>query len=195
MAETFLEAVAVTPRVQAMYDEDMAEDGYVGNSTRLWAYQPQTLEHLSDLMTEALQPSGLTLRQRGILITAAASTLGDSCCSLAWGGKLAGAVDAGFAAAVLAGHDTGLTEREATLAAWDRQVAKDPNATIARDVQQLRDVGFSDPQIFSITLYISLRLAFSTVNDALGVHPEPQLLAALPPEVTTTVNYGRAPQN
>ena len=47
-------------------------------------------QRLFELMSEAFKPSGLTFRQRGILVTAAASTLGDSYCSLAWGGKLAG---------------------------------------------------------------------------------------------------------
>jgi hypothetical protein len=39
-------------------------------------------------MSQAFTASGLSFRQRGILVTAAASALGDSYCSLAWGGKL-----------------------------------------------------------------------------------------------------------
>jgi len=35
-----------------------------------------------------MSKSGLTFRQCGILVTAAASAFGDSYCSLAWGGKL-----------------------------------------------------------------------------------------------------------
>ena len=194
MTGSFLENPAMTPRVQALYDEDTAADGYVSNSTQLWAYQPDTTDRLSDLMTEALAPAGLSFRQRGIIIAAAVSTLGDSCCSLAWGGKLADAADTDVAAGVLAGHDTGLTEQEAVLASWARQVVQDPNATTAADVQKLRDVGLSDPQIFAVTLFVSLRLAFSTVNDALGVHPEPELVASLPSDVVTTVNYGRPPR-
>jgi pimeloyl-ACP methyl ester carboxylesterase len=53
--------------VQALYDEDLADTGYVWNVSRLWAHQPDTLEQLFGLMSEAFTPSGLNLRQRGIL--------------------------------------------------------------------------------------------------------------------------------
>ena len=83
----------MTPSAQALYDEDIADGGFVWNVSRLWGYQPETMEHLFDLMSEAFTPSGLSFRQRGILVAATASTLGDSYCSLAWGGKLAGMLD------------------------------------------------------------------------------------------------------
>ena len=61
------------------------------------------------------------------------------------------------------------------LAQWARSVATDPNAIEARDVQRLRDAGFDEAQIFAITTFVALRLAFSTVNDALGARPDSQL--------------------
>jgi len=33
----------LTAEAQALYDEDLAEDGYVGSGARLWAYQPQAV--------------------------------------------------------------------------------------------------------------------------------------------------------
>jgi len=63
----------------------------VWNVTKLWAHKPETVARRFELMSQAFRPSGLSFRQRGILVTAAASALGDSYCSLAWGGKLAGA--------------------------------------------------------------------------------------------------------
>jgi hypothetical protein len=99
MTGSFLEEPPVSPQVQALYDEDLADDGYVTNGSRLWAHQPDTVQRLFELMSEAFRPSGLSFRQRGILATAAASTLGDSYCSLAWGGKLAKASDAALAQA------------------------------------------------------------------------------------------------
>ena len=74
--------------MQALYDEDLADGGYIWNLSRLWVHQPEILKRLFELMSQAFTPSGLTFRQRGILVTAAASALGDSYCSLAWGGKL-----------------------------------------------------------------------------------------------------------
>src|ERR1700730_18899183 len=98
MTGSFLEEPSVSPQVQALYDEDLAAGGYVWNVSRLWAHQPDTLNQLFDLMSQAFAPSGLGFRQRGILVSAAASALGDSYCSLAWGGELGQASDAALAA-------------------------------------------------------------------------------------------------
>jgi alkylhydroperoxidase family enzyme len=190
----FLGEPPLTPEAQALYDEDLAEDGYVGSGARLWAYQPEAVRELFALMSRAYRASGLTFRQCAILVTATASTLGDSACSMAWGGKLANASDPALAAAVLTGTDTGLTEQDRALADWARKVVRDPNATTAADVQVLRDCGLDDGQIFAVTTYIAyiaLRLAFSTVNDALGLHPDAQLAQSLPSAILDAVTYGR----
>ena len=82
-----------------LFDDDIAELGFVMNVSRLWAYQPRTLTRLFDLMGGA-SGAELSFRQRGILVTACASTFGDSYCSIAWGSKLANRADAETAAAV-----------------------------------------------------------------------------------------------
>jgi uncharacterized peroxidase-related enzyme len=191
MTGSFLEEPPVSGPVQALYDEDLADDGYVSNVSRLWAHQPETLRRLFEIMSEAFTPSGLAFRQRGILVTAAASALGDSYCSLAWGGKLGNESDAALAAGVLNGSDAGLTGQEKAMAAWARKVATDPNATTPAEIQALRDAGLDDGQIFAITAFVALRLAFATVNDALGAQPDAQLARSLPPQVREAVTYGR----
>ena len=120
-----------------------------------------------------------------------ASAMGDSYCSLAWGNRLAGASDADVAAAVLAGDDSGLDDRERALARWARRVARDPNGTTAQDVEALRAVGYDDGQVQAITAFIALRLAFSTVNDALGAVPDVELNASVDPKVRDVVTWGR----
>jgi uncharacterized peroxidase-related enzyme len=191
MTGSFLEEPQPSPQVQALYDEDLADGDYVWNVSRLWAHQPDTIRALFELMSAAFKPSGLSFRQRGILVTAAASTLGDAYCSLAWGGKLAGVSDADLAAGILNGSDAGLTDQEKAMAAWARKVVRDPNATTPADVQELRDAGLDDEKIFAITAFVALRLAFSTINDALGAQPDAQLAESLPAEVRKAVTYGR----
>jgi uncharacterized peroxidase-related enzyme len=191
MTGSFLEEPPLSPQAQALYDDDLADGGYVWNVSRLWAHQPDTMSGLFDLMSQAFKPSGLSFRQRGILVTAAASALGDSYCSLAWGGKLATASEAALAAGVLNGSDAALTVQEKAMAAWARKVVRDPNATTPADIQELRDSGLDDHQIFAITVFAALRLAFSTINDALGAQPDAQLAESLPPEVREAVTFGR----
>ena len=77
------------------------------------------------------------------------------------------------------------------MAAWARKVARDPNATKPADIQALRDCGLDDGQIFAITAFVALRLAFSTINDSLGAQPDAQLAQSLPREVREAVTYGR----
>jgi uncharacterized peroxidase-related enzyme len=191
MTGSFLNEPPLSAQAQALYDEDLADGGFVWNVSRLWAHQPDTMQQLFELMSGAFRPSGLTFRQRGILVTAAASTLGDSYCSLAWGGKLSKASDAAVAAGVLNGSDGELTDQEKAMAVWARIVARDPNATTPADIQALRDAGLDDGQIFAITTFVALRLAFSTINDALGAQPDAQLAQSLPPEVREAVTWGR----
>jgi SAM-dependent methyltransferase/alkylhydroperoxidase family enzyme len=188
----FLAAPEHTPAAQRLFDDDLGGVGYVTNVSRLWAHSPSMLAGLSDLMGQATRAGSLTSRQRAVLVTATASTLGDSYCSLAWGTKLADAAGPEAAAAAIRGEDEGLDPTEQALAAWARRVVADPNAITAGEVQALRDAGFSEPQIFAITTYVALRLAFSVVNDALGASPDGQLGRSAPELVRSVVNFGRA---
>jgi uncharacterized peroxidase-related enzyme len=188
----FLNVPETTAGAQRMFDEDVAELGYVMNAARLWAYQPATWTGLFTLLREATSADSLSLRQRSILVAACASTFGDSYCSLVWANRLAaGDDDAQTAAGVVHGSDDGLNTGERVMAGWARKVARDPNATTAADVQELRDAGLSDAQIFTVTVFVALRLAFSTVNDALGLPPDAALRSTTPHAILDAVTFGR----
>jgi alkylhydroperoxidase family enzyme len=187
----FLEVPETSADVQRLYAGDVSDLGYVMNLSRVWAHQPTAQDGLSALMGQAVTAGGLTLRQQGILVAACASAMGDSYCSLAWGKRLAGEVGADLAGDVLRGDDDGLDEADGALAGWARQVARDPNGTALADVQALRDAGFDDGQIFAVTLFVALRIAFSTVNDALGALPDPALADSAPAPVRDAVTFGR----
>jgi alkylhydroperoxidase family enzyme len=146
---------------------------------------------LFTLLRRANSADSLSLRQRFILVAACASAFGDSYCSLVWASRLAAAGDAQTAAGVLRGSDDGLNTSERIMAGWARKVARNPNATSAADVQALRGAGFSDAQIFTMTVFVALRLAFSTVNDALGLSPDAALRCTAPGVVLDAVTFGR----
>ena len=165
----FLSAPPHSPAAQRLFDEDLQGTGYVTNVSHLWAHLPSALNGLSDLMGETTRAASLSSTHRAVLVTAAASALGDSYCSMAWGKRLSEATTPEIAAAVIRGGTEGLDDTGQALARWARLVATSPNSISAEDVQSLRDVGFDDPQIFALTAFVALRLAFSTVNDALGV--------------------------
>jgi SAM-dependent methyltransferase/alkylhydroperoxidase family enzyme len=188
---SFLAAAPSTTAAQRLRQDDLDELGYVMNASRLWGHLPATVEGLFELLGQCVKAGRLDMRTRGILVAATASTLGDSYCSLAWGGKLAKAADPDVAASVLAGDDSALSPDERALAAWARTITREPNSTTASDVQALRDAGFDDAQIMAVTVFVALRVAFSTVNDALGAIPDPELVAGLPAAITDAVRWGR----
>ena len=188
---SFLPLPEPAPDVQRLYDEDLEEHGYVMNTSRLWAHQPDAHDRLFELLGQVASAAGLTFRQRGILVTATASTLGDSYCALAWGNRLAGEAGADLAGAVLRGDDSRLDRSERALAGWARRVARDANATTSGDIQALRDAGYDDAQILAVTTFVALRIAFATVNDALGARPDRALGDAVPAAVRDAVTYGR----
>jgi uncharacterized peroxidase-related enzyme len=190
-AAQFLDRADVTEKVQAWFDEDLAELGFVMNASRLWAYQIETMEKLFSLISQVASARPFTFRERGILVAACASARGDSYCSLAWGTKLAAEADAQLAAGVLRGDDGALTEAERAMAAWARRVTTDPNGTSTKDVQELRDAGFCDADIFAMTVYVALRIALSTVNDALGARPDAEYRTLAPAPVRDAVTFGR----
>ncbi|HEX6353335.1 hypothetical protein [Actinophytocola sp.] len=175
----------------SMRDHDVEQVGHVMNLSRTWAHLPTLHTGLFDVMARAAKAASLTFRQRGVLVVACASTLGDSYCSLVWGTKLAKVAGGEVAGGVLRGDDGPLDQTEQALARWARTMTRDPNATSPGDVHELRDVGYDDAQILAITVFVALRAAFATVNDALGVRPDPQAREAAPEAVRDAVTYGR----
>ena len=189
---SFLAEVAEPSDVaRELYREDEEELGYVMNTSRLWAHVPQAWRALFATAGVATEAGSLSMRDKGILVTSATSTMGDSYCALMWGKKLAQLATPEVSASVLRGEDDQLDDRERTLARWARQVAADPNAIEAADVQALRDSGYDDAQILAITTYVAVRIAIATVHDALGARPDSQLRETVPTPVLDAVRYGR----
>jgi alkylhydroperoxidase family enzyme len=177
--------------VERMYATDLRVQGYVANQTRVWAHSPESLAALSYALTMAVDKAGIDVRHRALLVTSTAAAMGDAYCSLAFGSKLAAAAGEDVAAAAVTGHDDALPESDRALARWARLVTRDPNGTRPEDVERLRSAGYDDEQVFAITLFVALRIAFSTVNDALGAEPDQALLERAPQALRDIVRFGR----
>ncbi len=190
----FLDHPPSSASVDRAFANDLESDGYVMNLTRLWSWRPEVADAFGDARATLLDDCELTDADMALLVAATAAARSDSYCSLAWGRKLAKFVGTDAAASVIAGGLEGLDERAQALTGWARQVVADPNATSSADVQTLRDAGLSDRAIFEATALIAFRLAFSTVNDALGAAPDVQAVEAAPDAVRAAVTFGRPPK-
>ena len=179
---------------ERLYQESEKSEGFVMNLTRAWAWRPAVFHGFAQLRSQLMQDTSLTKRELAVLVCATASQLGDSYCCLAWGRTLEREADAAAAAAVIGDGDAAtLTPRDVALAAWARKVVRDPNGTRAHDVEALRAAGLGDQEIFDATAFVAFRLAFSAVNDALGVAPDAQLARQVAPQVRQAVTFGREP--
>src|SRR5262245_64218876 len=85
---TFLSEPAPSEGQQKMYDADVAEDGFVWDSSKLWGHQPALDEGLIALIVATGGAAGLSQREKAMLVIGQSSTIGDSYCSLAWGRRL-----------------------------------------------------------------------------------------------------------
>jgi uncharacterized peroxidase-related enzyme len=193
---SFLGEAPASEAKDAVFADDRDADGYVNNWTRLWCWRPDLMAAFAKLRANVMGSSALGDRDWAVLVTATAAERDDSYCSLAWGTRLAKLSDDATAAQVIAGAPApALSEREAALADWARQVVRDPNATTEGDIARLREVGLGDQEIFEATAFVAFRLAFSAINDALGAAPDKELADAAPPEVRAAVDYGRSPSS
>lgn len=188
----FVDAPAPTADTARLERADLAERGHVMNLTRLWGWRPEVFEGFAALRNQLTGGSSLAPRELAVIVSATAAELGDSYCALAWGRLLAQRASPAGAAAVIGVRESiELTARDRALARWARQLVDDPNATGPEDVEHLRAAGLSDREIFEATVFAAFRIAFSTVNDALGVHPDREVAEAAPPEVRAAVTFGR----
>ena len=188
----FLEEPPSSPEREAAYQKDVDEDGFVWGITKLWAWNPEAREMKNALLGQLNDHAGLSFRDRGILISSMASAIDNSGCALAWGNRLATAAGIETAVGVLRREEPdAMSERDRALSRWARNVAEDPVSTTQADVDELRDAGFSDPEIFSITFFVAMRIAFSNVNDALGAPLDLRLVETFPDEVVAAVDFGR----
>ena len=191
----FLDHPPTSEAVDVTFANDLQSEGYVMNLTRLWCWRPDVLDAFGDARATLLDDCELTDADVALLVAATAAARSDSYCSLAWGRRLAKHVGPDAAASVVAGGLEGLDDRARALTTWARQVVVDPNATSPADVQRLRDVGLSERAIFEATSHIAFRLAFSTINDALGAAPDAQVAEAAPEAVREAVSFGRPPHS
>jgi len=172
--EGFLGVPAETDESRLLAEEDLSDPGFVMNVTRLWMHDPGTMAALFELIVPTGRAAGLSVPERAIATIVGTALAGDTYCPLAWGDKLARATTPEVAAWVLLGSDELLDDRGRAVAAWTRIVVGAPGSATPADVARLRAVGFDSAQILRLTLFIALRIAFSTVNGALGARPEPE---------------------
>jgi uncharacterized peroxidase-related enzyme len=177
--------------VKAMYDKDLAVQGYVANYTRAFSVRPEVLQgwlSLKDAITSGMDP-----RLYELATVAAATAIRSSYCSLVHGRILATSYYPADKVVSIASDDTGdaLDAADAAVVRFARKVAEDAEQITQEDIDELRGRGFSDADVFNIILAAAARCFFSKVLDASGTLPD-AALHDMPDQLRSALTVGRA---
>ena len=91
--------------------------------------------------------------------------------------------------------DSAAARADAAVIRFARKVAEEAEKVTQEDIDELRDVGFSDDDVFNVVLTAAARCFFSKVLDATGTLPD-AALRGIPDELRSALTVGReiAPQ-
>jgi uncharacterized peroxidase-related enzyme len=178
--------------VKAMYDKDLAAQGYVANFTRAFSARPDVLRGwlaLKDAITSGMDP-----RLYELATVAAATAIRSSYCSLVHGNILATGYYPAEQVVSIAGDGNeaaaALDAADAAVVRFARKVAEEAEQITPEDVGELRRLGFSDAEVFNVILAAAARCFFSKVLDATGTLPD-AALHDLPDQLRAALTVGR----
>lgn len=189
----FIETVKeeeATGAVRQMYDEERKARGYVPNFARVFSLRPHVREAWINLQKSVR--STMDTRRFELVTIAAARALQSSYCMLAHGSILLKQFYGSEQVALIASdyRHAGLTEAEVALMEFAEKLVKSACSVTKEDVDRLRALGFTDPEIFDITAAATLRCFFSKTLDALGAEPDSAYLG-LEERVRRELTVGR----
>jgi uncharacterized peroxidase-related enzyme len=179
-----------TGEVKAMYDRDLAARGQVANYTRAFSGRPEVMAGwlaLKDAITSGMDP-----RLYELATVAAATAIRSSYCSLVHGHILAASYYPAEKVASIAAGEAGdaLDAADAAVVRFAQKVALEAEKITQEDVAGLRDLGFSDADVFSVIAAAAARCFFSKVLDATGTLPDAGL-HDLPDRLRAALTVGR----
>ena len=159
-------------QVKQMYDEDLAERGYIPNYSRAFSHRPQVMDAWGNLLGSIR--NNMDTHRYELVTLAAARALRSSYCMLAHGSILRKKYYSSKQLNLIArDYDRAdLTAAEIAMMAYAEQVVRDATTITQDDIDKLRAHGFSDAEIFDITATATARCFFSKILDALGVEAD-----------------------
>lgn len=176
--------------VRAMYERQQSFWGFVPNYAKVFCWRPELMGLWAQL--QAGIKRNMDKRRFELVTFAAAHTMRSTLCSLAHGRALTTWFPEEDVQLMARGASpASLTAAEAAMMAFSRKVARGAFLVSAHDVSELKKHGFTDAEVFDIAVTVAARAFFTTVNEALGVEPEP-VFAQLSPEFRKALTVGRA---
>ncbi len=158
------------------------------NYERAFAERPEVLAAWVQLNT-AIKAS-MDLRRYELATLAAARRLRSSYCSLMHGRVLLEQFGEPVREIALDRRTAGLDDVDVAVMDLAEKVVVDATSIDDRDLQPLRDLGLTEPEIMDVVLAAAARCFFAKTLDGLGVRPDASL-SELDPAVLDVLVVGR----
>ena len=155
--------------VREMYARQQEAYGYVPGYAKVFSLRPELMGLWADLQRGVRRH--IAPREFELATLAAARALKSTICSLAHGAFLLEFFSQEELATILAGRGVCsgvISERDAALMKFAELVAREASSTTQENIDELRNVGFSDEEIFDVAAAAAGRAFFTKILDALG---------------------------
>jgi len=178
------------PVLAELYEADRQKFGYVPNLTRAFSLRPGVYAAWRELIGQI--QAGMELRRYELATVAAAGRLRSSYCMLAHGSVLTSKfMEPEALRAIVADHrNSGLDEVDVAVMDLAEKVADDATSVTQADIDRLRELGLTDPEILDVVLAAAARCFFSKVLDGVGAQADAKF-AALEPALRDALTVGR----
>jgi uncharacterized peroxidase-related enzyme len=191
---TFIDTVPedkATGDVAAMYEADREVFGHLPNFTKGFSLRPDVYAAWRQL--NGAIKANMDLRRYELATVGAARRLRSSYCTLAHGSVLLdNFLSAEGVRALIGDNDAAeLDAADAALVDFADQVARDATSVTQADVERLRSLGLTDPEIVDIVLAAAARCFFSKALDGLGIEPDAKYAQQLDPALRDVLTVGR----
>ena len=179
------------PVLAELYEADRQKFGYVPNLTRAFSLRPGVYAAWRELIGQI--QAGMELRRYELATVAAAGRLRSSYCMLAHGSVLTTRfMEPEALRAIVADHrNSGLDEVDVAVMDLAEKVADDATSVTQADIDRLRELGLTDPEILDVVLAAAARCFFSKVLDGVGALPDAEYEDKLAPELREALTVGR----
>ncbi len=179
-----------TGLLKELYDEEVANSGYVDHTSQAFSLRPDVYAASNQLLGTI--KSHIDPRRYELVTIAAASKLRCSYCTLAHGAVLRSRFfSAGQVEAIVRDfRNAGLDEAEVAMMAFAEKLTLNAYKIVPEDIDRLRALGFTDADITDIALTAAMRNFLSKFLDALGAEPD-EVYLELEPSLREALTVGR----
>jgi uncharacterized peroxidase-related enzyme len=175
--------------VRAMFERQQAHYGYLPNYAKVFCHRPEVMRLWAQLQSGIKRH--MDKRRFELITFASAHALRSTLCSLAHGRALTEFFSSEDVQAMARGEaPQSLSAAEAAMLVFVRKVSRDASDVTRTDIQQLKQHGFTDAEIFDITAAAAARAFWTKMIESLGVETDAPF-RAMSPEFTKALTAGR----